>query len=154
MDDVLPKPFTRKSLLDMLEKHLSHLKKMPTGMEPPPSASSIPHSTSHSLKDDVSSPAQSPATSLTWHSPGNFPGVSPIHTTIAAQYGQIAQPSTYSPTPGTPLSGGRPMIQPPQPGPHRRQVSDISGGPDVNAYNKRARIYGQPSPNMGMPGPQ
>merc|ERR1712000_619225 len=63
MDDVLPKPFTRKSLLDMLEKHLMHLKKVPQ-MEVPPMAAIAPAgglpSTSHSVRDDMSAGA-SPA---------------------------------------------------------------------------------------------
>ncbi len=33
MDDVLPKPYTRKSLLDMLEKHLSYLEKTKSVIE-------------------------------------------------------------------------------------------------------------------------
>ena len=154
---MLPKPFTRKSLLDMLEKHLSHLKKLPTGMEPPPSASSVPQSsTGHSIKDDASSPAHSPAASMgTWHSPSQFPGVSPIHTNLAGPYAPMGGHSAYSTSPHTPLSGGRPMpsqSQIPQQ-PHRRQVSEISGGgSDINAFNKRPRLYGQPPQSMGMPG--
>ena len=161
MDDVLPKPFTRKSLLDMLEKHLSHLKKIPPGMEPPSSAtaSSVPRSsTAHSIKDDASSPAQSPAGSLVnWQSPGQYPGVSPIHTNIPNQYVQMPNHSPYSTSPHTPLASTVPgrQQQPCQPQQqHRRQVSELSGGaPDLNGYNnKRQRVYGQPAQNMGMPG--
>jgi osomolarity two-component system, response regulator SKN7 len=163
MDDVLPKPFTRKSLLDMLEKHLSHLKKIPPGMEPPPSASasSVPHSsTAQSIKDDASSPAQSPAGSMgNWQSPGQYPGVSPIHTNIPNQYASMANHSPYSTSPHTPLTGSRPGNQQqtsqlqPHPQQHRRQLSEMSGGaPDMNGYNKRQRVYTQPVPNMGMPG--
>jgi osomolarity two-component system, response regulator SKN7 len=166
MDDVLPKPFTRKSLLDMLEKHLSHLKKLPPGMEPPPSASasSVPHSsTGQSTKDDVSSPSQSPAGSMAnWQSPNQYPGVSPIHTNIANQYATMASQSPYSTSPQTPLTGSRPGHHQPsshqqqqqqQQQQHRRQLSEMSGGaPDMNGYNKRQRLYGQPGQTMGMPG--
>jgi osomolarity two-component system, response regulator SKN7 len=176
MDDVLPKPFTRKSLLDMLDKHLSHLKKLAPGMEPPPSttASSVPHSsTAHSIKDEASSPAQSPAGSLgNWQSPSHYPGVSPVHTNIPHQYAPTANHSPYITSPHTPLTATRPcqQQQPPQ-SPHqqkqqqqqqqqqqeqqqqhRRQLSEMTGGAsDMNGYNKRQRIYGQPAQNMGMP---
>lgn len=160
MDDVLPKPFTRKSLLDMLEKHLSHLKKLPPGMEPPPSggASSVPHSsTAHSMKDDASSPGHSPAGSLgNWQSPSQYPGVPPIHTNLTNQYVPITNHSPYTPSPHTPLTGTRPgqQEQPSQSQQqHRRQLSEMSGGaPDMNGYNKRQRIYAQPAQSMGMPG--
>jgi osomolarity two-component system, response regulator SKN7 len=159
MDDVLPKPFTRKSLLDMLEKHLSHLKKIPPGMEPPPSATttSVPHSSgTHSIKDDASSPAQSPAGSLgNWQSPNQYPGVSPIHTNMANQYAPMANHSPYSTSPHTPLTAQRPghQQQPSQSQPHRRQISEMSGGPpEMNGFAKRQRMYGQPAQAMGMPG--
>jgi osomolarity two-component system, response regulator SKN7 len=161
MDDVLPKPFTRKSLLDMLEKHLSHLKKLPTAMEPPPSAtaSSVPHSSSnHSIKDDGSSPAHSPAGSLgNWQSPGQYPGISPIHTNLANQYAQMTNHSPYATSPQTPLTAGRPSQQQPPSQPqqqqHRRQHSEMTGNAqDMDGYNKRQRIYGQPVQSMGMPG--
>jgi osomolarity two-component system, response regulator SKN7 len=170
MDDVLPKPFTRKSLLDMLEKHLSHLKKLPPGMEPPPSAtaSSVPHSsTGQSMKDDASSPAQSPAGSMgNWQSPGQYPGISPIQTNLANQYAPMSNHSPYGTSPHTPMTAGRPghpqqslhpqqqQAQPQQQQQHRRQLSEMSGGaPDMNGYNnKRQRLYVQPAQSMGMPG--
>ncbi|KAH0548542.1 hypothetical protein GP486_007914 [Trichoglossum hirsutum] len=58
MNDVLPKPFTKEGLLNLLEKHLSHLK------EKPPAQTK-------------SSPAGS------WHSPNQLAGVSPTGTSIA-----------------------------------------------------------------------
>jgi osomolarity two-component system, response regulator SKN7 len=170
MDDVLPKPFTRKSLLELLEKHLSHLKKPHPGMEPPPSAttSSVPlSSTGQSIKDDASSPAQSPAGSIAnWHSPVQYSGMSPIHTNITNQYAQMPNHSPYSTSPHTPLTAGMPGVQqlqqcpPPPPQQqqqqqqqHRRQISEMSGGPtDMNGYSKRARVYGQPAQEMGIPG--
>ena len=147
---MLPKPFTRKSLLDMLEKHLMHLKKIPADMDPPLSATapSIAQSSGpHSVKDDTP-PGQSPATSMgNWQSPGNYPGVSPMHTTMQTPFLPIQNHAAYSmeqnamqqyPTPQTQMTGQ------PRQGPHRRQVSEMSGPGDVSNYNKRQRIYGQP----------
>ena len=154
MNDVLPKPFTKEGLLNMLEKHLGHLKKMPEVMDamPPATAPSMAQSsTTHSLKEE-SSPGQSPSTlNTTWQSPGQFPGISP---TVAASPTQYIQPTHAStgygmdhagmqfPSPQTPL--GPPLPRPGQ-GQHRRQVSEISGGgEDIANDPKRQRIYAHP----------
>ena len=146
MDDVLPKPFTRKSLLEMLEKHLFHLKKI-SSMEAPPSAtapSMHQSSATHSVKDD-SSPGQSPAGSIgNWQSPSQYSGMSSLQTNMPSQYlpvqnagYQMEHNSMQYSSPTTPLSAGRP--------PHRRHVSEMAGGPgDMNDY-KRQRMYQQPS---------
>ena len=150
MNDVLPKPFTKEGLLNMLEKHLGHLKQIPDGMEPmaPHPGSSIPQtSAGQSLKDE-SSPAQSPSTISNWHSPGQFTGISPTHAApphqfmhpMHAGYSQDQSPVQYQP-PHTPLGGPR-QIQ------HRRQISEI-GGDDIPNDSKRQRIYDQSNP-MGM----
>lgn len=158
MDDVLPKPFTRKSLLDMLEKHLMHLKSNALGIEPPPQHAITPSvaqsSTTHSVIDG-SSPGQSPAGSMgNWQSPGQFNGVSPIHTNIHNQYATMQNHTPYVDQPGshsnssfhsphTPLSASRiPSQQQPQA--HRRQVSEMAGGPEMDSYNKRQRIHPPP----------
>ncbi|KAL9105222.1 MAG: hypothetical protein Q9227_009564 [Pyrenula ochraceoflavens] len=158
MDDVLPKPFTRKSLLDMLEKHLMHLKKLSPGpgMDPPLSATapSIAQSSgTYSINND-SSPGQSPGGSTgNWQSPGNFTGVSPMHTNMQTPFLPVQNPAAYSmeqsamqqyPTPQTPMTGQ------PRAGPHRRQVSEMSGPSDDSNFNKRQRVYGQPG-SMGTP---
>jgi osomolarity two-component system, response regulator SKN7 len=154
MDDVLPKPFTKKSLLDMLEKHLGHLKKLPEGMEAPPSAtapSMTQTSASQSVKDD-SSPGQSPATSMNnWQSPNQYPGVSPIHANVQNQYLQAQTPSTYTidqngvqyQTPQTPISATRQ-------GQHRRQVSEMSSSAEMTNFPKRQRMY---APGGGIQNP-
>lgn len=150
MDDVLPKPFTRKSLLDMLEKHLVHMKKMSPTLEAPLSATapSIAQSSgSHSIKDD-SSPAQSPAASLgNWQSPNTYTGVSPMHANMQAPYLPVQNPTGY------PLDQNQMQFQnsqnqmsQPHSGAHRRQVSEMSGPNDMANYHKRQRVYGQ-SPN-------
>ena len=150
MNDVLPKPFTKEGLLNMLEKHLGHLKHMPDGMEPiaPHPGSSMPQSSAgHSLKDE-SSPNQSPSTVSNWQSPGQFPGISPtpagpphqyMHPMHAA-YGQEPSPIQYQP-PHTPLSAPQQMQ-------HRRQISEI-GGDDLSSDPKRQRMYDQ-SNSMAM----
>lgn len=149
MDDVLPKPFTRKSLLDMLEKHLIHLKKIPPSMDPPPpqsitgGISGAQSSTGHSTQENLSA-APSPAGSTgTWNSPSQYSGVSPINPTM--QYGGMQQSgfmdanaSAYSGQPTTPLSGRMPMMNSNQP--HRRGPSEM-GGQDVGSASKRQRIY-------------
>ena len=148
MNDVLPKPFTKSGLLAVLEKHLSYLKKNPDGMDAPLSASgpSLGQSAGHSVKDEAS-PAPSPATMNSWgQSPRQIPGVSPIQQPGPAQYMQVGPTAGYGmdsngmqyQPPHTPISNG------PRQGPHRRQVSEISGGQDLNDP-KRQRIYGHPS---------
>ena len=158
MNDVLPKPFTKEGLLNMLEKHLGHLKKGPEGIDalPPPTAQSMAQSsTAQSLKEE-SSPGESPSTITTWHSPNQFTGVSP---TVPNHYMQsVHQPPTYGmdhsplqyqpPPPQTPLAA--PARQNQQQ--HRRQVSDMTGGDDVSNDAKRQRVFVQnPSAMSQMP---
>ena len=148
MNDVLPKPFTKEGLLNMLEKHLGHLKRIPDGMEPMAPQSAIPqNSVGTSLKDE-NSPAPSPSTISNWQSPGHFPGISPTqgahpHSYMqpmhpAGGYSQEHSPLSYQP-PHTPV-GGPPQMQ------HRRQISEL-GPEDIANDQKRQRIYDQ---NMTM----
>lgn len=150
MNDVLPKPFTKEGLLNMLEKHLGHLKHMPDGMEPmaPHPGSSIPQSSAGQSLKDESSPAQSPSTVSNWQSPGQFPGISPTHAAAPHQfmhpmhagYSQEQSPVQFQP-PHTPLGAPRQMQ-------HRRQISEI-GGEDISSDAKRQRMYDQSNP-LGM----
>lgn len=147
MDDVLPKPFTRKSLLDMLEKHLVHLKNIPPNIEGPPNSatavSMAQGSATQSVKDE-SSPGQSPSTSMNWQSPGQFQGISPIHTNVPNQYvaQQPATPTTYTidqngmqyPPAQTPINAATARQ-------HRRQVSEMSSAPEMNNFAKRPRVF-------------
>ena len=158
MDDVLPKPFTRKSLLEMLEKHLLHLKKLSPEMQPPPSATAPPmhhSSAAHSVKDDNSSPGQSPAGSIgNWNSPGGPSyGVSPLHTQLQGPphympvqntggYAMDQHSLQYSPT--TPVHPARP--------PHRRHVSEMSGASNVSMGDIKRQRLGPGYPN-GMVSP-
>lgn len=163
MNDVLPKPFTKEGLLNMLEKHLGHLKKAPhDGIDalppPPPTAHPMAHqsSTTHSLKDE-SSPGESPSTITNWNSPsGQFPGVSPtiptthymhaIHTHPPTAYAIDHSPLQYQ-TPQTPLSAP-PQRHPQASAQHRRQVSEMAGPDDLLGDAKRQRILVQNAGGM------
>lgn len=168
MDDVLPKPFTRKSLLDMLERHLDHLKispQNPPGMEQvPPSAAAVSmaaaaqNSATQSIKED-SSPGQSPAGSMNnWQSPSQFQNmqvVPPNMSTVQGSY-VTAPPAAYAVDqngvqyPATPV--GVPTAGAPVRPPHRRQISDMSNATDNPNMPKRQRMYSQPQPMLAMQG--
>jgi osomolarity two-component system response regulator SKN7 len=146
MDDVLPKPFTRKSLLDMLEKHLMHLKTVPASTMDPVSVTPMTTHTSaaQSIKED-SSPGQSPAASMNnWQSPGQLQGMSPVHLNVQ-QVPQYMQPMTptgpFIDQNGVQYAAPSALSQPPVRGQHRRQVSDMSSAPDAASYAKRQRMY-------------
>lgn len=161
MDDVLPKPFTRKSLLDMLEKHLVHLKSLPAaaaaGVEAAPTSttavSMAPQSSANpSIKED-NSPGQSPATATSmnnWQSPSQFQGVSPMHPNVPQVQNQYVQqpgpgPAAYTidqngvqyPTTQAPLNAATARPQ------HRRQISEMSSAPEAVNFAKRQRLYTQ-----------
>ncbi|KAG8629100.1 hypothetical protein KVT40_002965 [Elsinoe batatas] len=158
MNDVLPKPFTKEGLLSMLEKHLGHLKKGAPGLEMrPPSGA---QSGKQSLKSDES-PATSPVTVTTWNSPGHVPGISPAsgeaeYTAVQAGGYQL-QPTAMNPglSPQAMTFASSPQgLRQQLPGqqPHRRHISEITGGPgDMGGDVKRQQIYGQPGPPMSQP---
>lgn len=160
MNDVLPKPFTKEGLLSMLEKHLSHLKKHSGGIDPmaaPPAPVVRPN---RSLKGE-DSPATSPATTSNWNSPNPMSGISPASNQAddAHFYGT---PGPYTPHPAhsviqpAPIyNAAGPMAAPPrQLPPHRRNISDISGGPaEMGPDVKRQQMYA-PAPTIGPPMPR
>jgi len=167
MNDVLPKPFTKEGLLQMLEKHLGHLKKTPNALDhmgapPPPTLAQM--AAKNSLKSE-DSPATSPATVSNWNSPGANLGVSPAASNVTAddyiamsgQAGHGAVPAPYQLQPGMPppIAYGRPTpaaSQPPGPPQHRRQISEISGGPgDMGGDAKRQQIFQQGPPPVALP---
>ena len=166
MDDVLPKPFTRKSLLEMLEKHLMHLKKVPgqEGMGPPQQQVQAPlsavsgtntipaSSAAHSVRDDLSA-ATSPAGSTgTWNSPSQYSGVSPVGAQMPYTTMNQAQPNqqgwaehnvqAYASSPGTPVGMRGPGLPSQGNAAHRRGPSEMSGGggSDMNSAQKRQRM--------------
>ena len=136
MNDVLPKPFTKEGLLNMLEKHLGHLKKMPDGFEMMPNTASTMQAPP-SLKDEAS-PGQSPSTVSNWNSPNQFSGISPAGSNpyvppVNTQYPMDPNGIHYqqpSPVTATPRGAG-----------HRRQVSEMSTAEDLGNDPKRPRIY-------------
>ncbi|KAI9816580.1 MAG: kinase-regulated stress-responsive transcription factor skn7 [Pycnora praestabilis] len=159
MNDVLPKPFTKEGLLNMLEKHLGHLKKSTHGIEPlgPPGAQAMAHgSTRQSLKDE-NSPGKSPSTITNWQSPTQVPGVSPTTNSVTDEYMQAIRghsgaygmdPSMQHDgmayhSPQAPMSAGRQ-------GPHRRQISEISGADDMTNDVKRQRVFAPPPSTAPM----
>jgi osomolarity two-component system response regulator SKN7 len=172
MNDVLPKPFTKEGLLQMLEKHLAHLKKPVAHVDgmvaPQPLAA-----TRQVLKEEES-PVKSPATASNWNSPNQITGVSPVTSNVTDEYMQAVQGHPAHPThpahPAHPAHSAHPT-HPAHPGAyavnpmqanigystspqiamqsraqagHRRQISDISGGDDMNNPAKRQQVYGAP----------
>lgn len=183
MNDVLPKPFTKEGLLSMLEKHLGHLKKAGPGMEqmgapPPPTLAQVAAKNSMKSED---SPATSPATVSNWASPSGNLGVSPpggnteeymqavqAHAPLGPyamapgmQAGVLGPAIGYGGSPPRLMAGPGPLQLPPQgqAGPHRRHISEISGGAgEIGGDIKRQQIIGFPPPPpgpmtpTGMPG--
>ncbi|PGH15133.1 hypothetical protein AJ79_02659 [Helicocarpus griseus UAMH5409] len=150
MNDVLPKPFTRQSLLTVLERHLNHLKTIPSAMEAPQSAIVAPmqNSAGQSIKDE-NSPGPSPAASMNnWQSPGQFQGMSPINTNVPGQYMQQQTPTTAAA-----YALDQNGVQYPQPQittmnpaaaarvQHRRQMSDMASAAEANSFPKRQKMF-------------
>lgn len=160
MDDVLPKPFTRKSLLDMLEKHLIHMKKS-SGMDPPPTTAVNPshttQSSSHSVRDDMSQVASPAGSTGTWNSPSQYSGVSPIAGSITMPYstsymennntGYQSQPQT----PIVPRGGMQAALSAGPPSAQRRGPPEMTAQ-DMNQV-KRPRISGNFNGSTVMPAP-
>jgi osomolarity two-component system, response regulator SKN7 len=151
MNDVLPKPFTKEGLLSMLEKHLVHLKKpvaQTEGMIAPQ-----PLATTRQILKEEESPAKSPAATSNWNSPNQVPGVSPGGSNVPEEYMHAVQghPGAYA---VNHMQGNIPFNTSPQlqlqarqqqqAAGHRRQLSDITGGDDMNNPAKRQQMYGQP----------
>lgn len=148
---MLPKPFTKEGLLNMLEKHLVHLKKMNEGLEmAPPSATSLHHSAGHSsIKEDVS-PSQSPSTMSTWNSPGTFAGMSPANS---GPYTGNHVPATFGVDPSQQYASPRGALRAVQhQAGHRRHVSDMSGGPEEMNQAKRHQQYHQSNQQLSHMG--
>ncbi|KAI9676898.1 MAG: kinase-regulated stress-responsive transcription factor skn7 [Caeruleum heppii] len=161
MNDVLPKPFTKEGLLNMLEKHLGHLKDPKLIDSMPPQQQMAPSSSRHSLKDETS-PIKSPANS-NWQSPGQLSGVSPTGSNLNEEYlhafrgsagsygldGSLPQEMAFH-APLTPMGGPRQGT-----GAHRRHISDISGSEDMSNEAKRQRVFSHPvSSPTSMPSMQ
>ena len=134
----------------MLEKHLAHLKKSVPHIDG--MAAPQPLATTRQVLKEEESPAKSPATASNWNSPNQVPGVSPVGSNVTDEYMQQMQQHAgpyavnpmqsnmgYSTSPQIPMPG-----RPPPPPGHRRQISDISGGDDLNNPAKRQQMYQTP----------
>lgn len=164
MNDVLPKPFTKEGMLRSLEKHLPQFKKNalypPTTQVPHPAGFATPGpgqqpplglnigqlSAAQSLKGE-NSPGKSPAAAPSWHSPNQMTGASPINAPgNYMQQQPLGDNRQYTMTPTHPhAQSGFPAppnqgMAAPRPGPHRRVMSDMTGGPDDHP-EKRQRMY-------------
>ena len=161
MNDVLPKPFTKEGLLQMLEKHLVHLKK-PSAQGDGSMVAPQPVQIARQLVlKEEDSPAKSPQTVSNWNSPNQMPGVSPVGSTVPDDFAQamrgqpVQHPSPYGVNPMqgnmgystsphmqmTPQQQQQQQQQQQLQGAHRRQVSEISGGDDMNNPAKRQQMY-------------
>jgi osomolarity two-component system, response regulator SKN7 len=153
MNDVLPKPFTKEGLLQMLEKHLAHLKKPVTQMDG--MIAPQPLATTRQVLKEEESPAKSPATASNWNSPNQVPGISPV-SNVTDEYmqqvqghpgayavGQMPTGLPYNTSPQMQLQARQQAAQQVAAG-HRRQISDISGGDDLNNVAKRQQMYNGP----------
>ncbi|KAI9658575.1 MAG: kinase-regulated stress-responsive transcription factor skn7 [Bathelium mastoideum] len=152
MNDVLPKPFTKEGLLNMLEKHLGHLKKSMhemNAMGVPQAVQPLAHTSAKQTMKDEDSPGKSPASISTWNSPNqHVPGVSPVGSSVPDDYMSSVQGHpgaygiqtsmnagmAYGSNPSTPMGA-------PRQNQHRRQISDISGGEDMANSAKRQQMY-------------
>lgn len=161
---MLPKPFTKEGLLHMLEKHLVHLKKPLAQVEGMAAPQPVQIARQLVLKEE-DSPAKSPAT-VSWNSPGQLPGVSPVGSSVTEEYTQAMQgqpvqhPSAYSvgalqanlgynTSPQMQLQARQQHQQ--AANSHRRQISDITGGDDMNNPAKRQQMYAPQLPPQMNP---
>ncbi|KAF2878088.1 heat shock transcription factor 2, partial [Massariosphaeria phaeospora] len=138
MNDVLPKPFTKEGLLQMLEKHLAHLKKGGPPMDA--MAAPQPLTTTRQVLKKEDSPTKSPATAGNWNSPNQITGVSPVGSSVTDEYMQAVQghPSAYAVGNMSYNTSPQLAMQARQQTGHRRQISDITGGEDSNSKKNQA----------------
>ena len=159
----------------MLEKHLSHLKKQPSGIEnmgAPPQPGPV-SSAKRSMKSE-DSPATSPATTSNWNSPGGLAIVSPsssihpddsymqaVHNHTGPSHGPysaqapMAPAQMYNTSPGgtmgapsAPLRGSSVQSGSSGPPPQRRGITDISGGVGDAGSDQKRQMYAAPASGM------
>ncbi|KAI9651431.1 MAG: hypothetical protein M1829_003009 [Trizodia sp. TS-e1964] len=133
MNDVLPKPFTKEGLLTLLEKHLGHLKKGAKNVQE--ISPTNPTVATRNLLLTSDSSARSPENN--WQSATPLP-VSPKTRSSGEDFSRFS--GVVQPTEG--------VSAPLRSSPHRRGVSDISGGPEIPSnHPKRQRMF----PSMSAP---
>lgn len=140
----------------MLEKHLSHLKKNPVGLDMGP-----PFGMKRAVKSD-DSPSTSPATASNWNSPAGVASTSPSNSHMTddqyfqntgfnnngmgsnQQQPQQQQQQMYGNQQPQQLAvPGRPQQQQ-----HRRNISDISGGPMEMAGDAKRQQMSAPGQGL------
>ncbi|OLN91674.1 Transcription factor prr1 [Colletotrichum chlorophyti] len=143
LNDVLAKPFTKDGMLRILRKHVPHLLK-----NAPPDDLAVGHGAAQLHANNMSmptmnpgvkfesTPGQSPATSASWHSPGQIHQPSPNVTNIETGYPMANTAQMVM----TPTSAQRPNFQNMPTGMQQMRVPDHMGGDD--RPEKRQRLYG------------
>lgn len=162
MDDVLPKPFTKEGLIQILNKHLGHLKKPITPMEAMvPSASQSIQSANQQISTKThikeESPSKSPVVNNNWTSPKQIPGVSPIGTASTGDEFIVHQ-NAGSYNMDTAVMGAVHYQSPSSiqgighrhHAPHRRQFSDVAGSDETGHVVKRQQMYLTPAQQQTM----
>ncbi|KAK1572982.1 HSF-type DNA-binding protein [Colletotrichum navitas] len=147
LNDVLAKPFTKDGMLRILRKHVPHLLK-----NAPPDELAVGHGAAQLHSNNTmgvppmnpqvkfdSTPGQSPATTASWHSPGQIHQPSPNVTNIETGYPMANTAQMVI----TPTSAQRPTFQNMPPGMQQMRVPDHLVGDD--RPEKRQRLYGPQS---------
>lgn len=140
---MLAKPFTKDGMLRILRKHVPHLLK-----NAPPDELAVGHGAAQLHANSMSvppmnpqvkfdsTPGQSPATTASWHSPGQIHQPSPNVTNIETGYPMANTAQMVI----TPTSAQRPTFQNMPPGMQQMRVPDHIVGDD--RPEKRQRMYG------------
>jgi hypothetical protein len=126
MSDILPKPFTREGLLQLLEKHLPHLKK-----------STLIKDEEHPL-NALPSPNRTPSTS-TWTT-SNSPNVSQHDTTFGVLGGSVLDNPMFGSQTG--LNPNGLAYVPAQAMTGQRRPLEL-GDEGIGGGGKRLQMYGQ-----------
>ncbi|TEA14323.1 Transcription factor SKN7 [Colletotrichum sidae] len=141
LNDVLAKPFTKEGMLRILRKHVPHLLK-----NAPPDELAVGHGAAQLHANNMSmptmnpnvkfdTPGQSPATTSSWHSPGQIHQPSPNVTNIETGYPMANTAQMVM----TPTSAQRPNFQSMPPGIQQMRVTDHMGADE--RPEKRQRLY-------------
>lgn len=168
MNDVLPKPFTKEGLMNMLEKHLSHLKKSQMGADPMGPPSALAHTSARQSMKGDESPTTSPASVAHNWQPSSATTTtgeeySTGHNVLAPIQTSGYQMTSYglqpNPSPSAMSFASSPTVQSAmsqhvsQTSP-RRPIAEISDGPgEAGTGGKRQMLQGPPDARVpGAPG--
>ncbi|ROT35751.1 HSF-type DNA-binding protein [Sodiomyces alkalinus F11] len=137
LNDVLAKPFTKDGMLRILKKHIPHLMKNPPTDELAvqqgnPSIPNIAMPPGMNPQVRVDTPSQSPATSASWHSPGQMHQQSPNVANMEPGYA-MANTHQMVVGPGSAQRSTFPHLQ------QMRMAADGMTGDD--RPEKRQRLY-------------